>query len=67
MSKALYGTAVVSGDRLAFRDSAGKVSYIAKQDMNSDIEVIYSDPEALRVFNESLEDYADGRFVDFEF
>jgi len=66
MSDTLYKNATDCGETLAFSDSEGRASYVAKKDMNQDIELIYSNPDALRVFRDSLEDYADGRFVDFE-
>lgn len=66
MSNTHYKNAVDCGKMLAFSDSAGRVSHVAKEDMDQDIEIIYSNPDALRVFRDSLEDYADGRFVDFE-
>lgn len=66
MSDTLYKNATDCGEMLAFSDSEGRVSYVAKKDMNQDIELIYSNPDVLRVFRDSLEDYADGRFVDFE-
>ncbi|MDK4232808.1 hypothetical protein [Corynebacterium accolens] len=66
MSNTRYKNAVDCGKMLAFSDSAGRVSHVAKEDMDQDIEIIYSNPDALRVFRDSLEDYADGRFVDFE-
>ncbi|TYR15426.1 hypothetical protein [Corynebacterium urealyticum] len=66
MSNTLHKNAVDRGEMLAFSDSAGRVSHVAKDDMNQDIEIIYSNREALRVFRDSLEDYADGRFVDLD-
>jgi len=66
MSDTLYKNATDCGETLAFLDAEGRVSYVAKKDMNQDIGLIYSNPDALRVFRDSLEDYADGRFVDFE-
>lgn len=66
MSSTLYKNAVDSGQVLAFSDSADRVSYVAKDDMNQDIELIYSNPDTLRVFQDSLEDYANGRFVNLE-
>lgn len=67
MSATLYKNAFDCGEMLAFKDAAGRISHIKKADMNREIEEIYSNPEALRVFNESTDDYADGRFVEFEF
>ena len=66
MSSTLYKNAVDSGQVLAFSDSADRVSYVAKDDMNQDIELIYSNPDTIRVFQDSLEDYANGRFVNLE-
>lgn len=67
MSNTPYENAVDCGKTLAFSDSADRVSHIAKDDMNQDTGLIYSNPESLRVFRDSLDDYANGRFVDFEF
>ncbi|MER0087337.1 hypothetical protein ABRP86_01085 [Corynebacterium sp. KPL3927] len=66
MSNTLHKNAADCGKMLAFSDSTGRVTHVAKEDMNQDIELLYSNPDALRVFRDSLEDYADGRFVDFE-
>ena len=67
MSTTLYKNATECGDLLAFKDSAGRISYVNKADMNSELEDIYTDPEVLRVFTDSVEDFADGRFVSFTF
>lgn len=67
MSNTPYENAADCGKTLAFSDSADRVSHVTKDDMNQDIELIYSNPESLRVFRDSLDDYANGRFVDFEF
>lgn len=61
-----YKNTVDSEKMLAFSDSADRISYVEKDNMNQDIELIYSNPDALRVFRDSLEDYADERFVDLE-
>lgn len=50
MSNTRYKNAVDCGKMLAFSDSAGRVSHVAKEDMDQDIEIIYSNPDALRVF-----------------
>ena len=66
MSSTPYKNTVDSEKMLAFSDSTDRISYVAKDNMNQDIELIYANPNALRVFRDSLEDYADERFVDLE-
>lgn len=42
-------------------------SKTVKENTDEDITLINSNPEAHRVLNNSLDDYAHGRFVDFKF
>lgn len=66
MSSTPYKNTADSEKMLAFSDSTDRISYVAKDNTNQDIELIYSNPDALRVFRDSLEDYANERFVDLE-
>ncbi|OFR92565.1 hypothetical protein HMPREF3011_08910 [Corynebacterium sp. HMSC074C04] len=66
MSATLYKNSFDCGEMLAFRDAAGRISHVHKEDMNSELATIYSNPEVLSVMNDSIDDYLDGRFTDFE-
>lgn len=68
MRTTLPANAVNCGpDLVGFRDSAGEITHVRRDELNDELLELYSDPEALRVFNQSVEDFRDGRFVDFVF
>lgn len=68
MRTVLPDNAVDCGDVfVGFRDSAGEITHVRLDELNDELLELYSNPEALRVFNQSVEDFRDGRFVDFVF
>ncbi|MCK7675908.1 hypothetical protein [Corynebacterium pygosceleis] len=65
-SPLLTPNAKICGDLIGFTDSKGRVNYIRKEDMDEETALLHGNPEALTVFNDSMNDFADGRLVDFE-
>lgn len=58
----------ISGPELVeFLDSEGVPTYVRREDLNNELVELYSNPEALRAFNQSIEDFRAGRFVDVDF
>lgn len=51
---------------VGFRDSAGNITHVRREELDSENLELFSNPEALRVFNLGLEDYREGRFVDID-
>ena len=70
MALTLSDNATTCGDQkeyVAFRDSRGEYTYVLHEELDNENMEIFSNPDVLTVFKNSIEDYLDGRFVDFEF
>lgn len=68
MRAALPENAVDCGPELVgFQDSAGEITHVRRDELNDELMELYTNPEALRVFNQSIEDFRKARFVDFTF
>lgn len=52
---------------VAFLDDLGRAHCISADDLDSDTLATFSDPHALAVIMDSLDDYAAGRFTLFDF
>lgn len=52
---------------VGFRDAAGNITHVHRDELNTELVSLYSDREALAAFNESMEDFADGRVEKYEF
>lgn len=70
MALTLSDNATTCGDHnqyVIFRDSHGKNTYVLREELDHENMEIFSDPDALAVMHDSIEDYLDGRFVEFDF
>lgn len=66
MSQLLAANARQQGDCIGFQDAHGRMTWVQQNEVDETNSELFSDPDALARFNDGLEDFADGRFVDFE-
>ncbi|WP_018297292.1 hypothetical protein [Corynebacterium lubricantis] len=50
-----------------FQDANGDFIYVLREEVDDENMEVFSNPDSLAVLNESIEDFLDGRFVDFDF
>lgn len=66
MSQLLAANACQQGDCIGFQDARGRMTWVQQDEVDETNNELFSAPNALAHFNDGLEDFADGRFVDFE-
>ncbi|MFD8879368.1 hypothetical protein [Corynebacterium xerosis] len=55
------------GKLLGFKDASGRVTHVYRDELDDETMTIVGNPEVLTIFRESLDDFLDGRIVDFDF